>query len=85
MDFIVVDVQQKMLVDAGNSCRYLALSYAWGNVPQLQLTLGRKEELFVPGALQRCWEQIPRVIRDAMHVVAAIGEKYLWVDALCIV
>ncbi|EXJ65765.1 uncharacterized protein A1O5_11006 [Cladophialophora psammophila CBS 110553] len=85
IDFIVVDVQQKKLVNAGNSCRYLALSYAWGNMPQLQLTLGTREELFVPGALQKRWEQIPQVIRDAMHVVTAIGEKYLWVDALCIV
>jgi len=29
--------------------------------------------------------QLPRTIRDAIHVTSAIGYKYLWVDSLCIV
>jgi len=27
---------------------------------------------------------IPTTIKDAVEVVKAIGERYLWVDALCI-
>jgi hypothetical protein len=29
-------------------------------------------------------EELPRTISDAMFVVESIGEKYLWVDSLCI-
>jgi hypothetical protein len=30
-------------------------------------------------------EQLPLVIRDVMELVARLGERYLWMDSLCIV
>jgi hypothetical protein len=30
-------------------------------------------------------EQLPKTIQDALHITRTIGERYLWVDALCIV
>jgi hypothetical protein len=29
-------------------------------------------------------EKVPKTIRDAMDLVSAIGERYLWVDSLCL-
>ncbi|KAF2458540.1 heterokaryon incompatibility protein-domain-containing protein [Lineolata rhizophorae] len=37
------------------------------------------------GALHSQDANIPRVVRDTMELVRGLGEKYLWVDALCIV
>jgi len=39
----------------------------------------------IPGALNSYMNSIPQVILDAMELVYSIGEKYLWVDSLCIV
>ena len=30
-------------------------------------------------------KEVPRTIRDAMDLVSAIGERYLWVDSLCLI
>lgn len=37
------------------------------------------------GAFRGLDPQIPATIRDAIYLVRDIGERYLWVDALCIV
>ncbi|EKG20514.1 Heterokaryon incompatibility [Macrophomina phaseolina MS6] len=39
--------------------------------------------LTAPGSLKT--SEIPRTIRDAMSLVASMGERFLWVDALCII
>jgi hypothetical protein len=65
--------------------RYIALSYMWGGVHQLLMTTENGAELSLPSSLQRYWSNIPAVIQDAIHFVAALGERYLWVDSLCIV
>ncbi|KAH9209587.1 heterokaryon incompatibility, partial [Leptodontidium sp. 2 PMI_412] len=36
------------------------------------------------GALSSDRPDIPSVLKDAMELVSRIGERYLWVDALCI-
>ncbi|KAK0716506.1 heterokaryon incompatibility protein-domain-containing protein, partial [Apiosordaria backusii] len=67
--------------------RYLALSYVWGDgrfyktcgadVPAL-----RKHGSLAPSAKLF---NVPRTVRDAMALAKQLGEKYLWVDALCII
>jgi hypothetical protein len=39
----------------------------------------------VPGALTRENQQLVMVVKDAMQLTADIGQRYLWVDSLCIV
>lgn len=77
-------------VDAKNMCictlpensTYLALSYVWGAVDQPKLSKGffkpwsRKDGLLpVP---------LPQTIRDALSLTCQLGQRYLWVDSLCI-
>ena len=59
---------------------WVALSYCWGGPSEFILTNGRL------GEFQRGLplDKFPRTIRDAILVTRALGEKYLWVDALCI-
>jgi hypothetical protein len=82
---IFIDVKHKKLVNWPQNCRYIALSYVWGGIPQLLLTKSNKAALFQDGALKTFENDIPQVIKDAMLFVRSIGEEMLWVDSLCIV
>lgn len=84
----LIDTLQNCLVQGGKiKTGYVALSYTWGKTEMLRnkLTLCqqlRQPGIFTDGELAR---QIPPTIRDAFAVVRCLGERYLWVDALCIV
>jgi len=80
---LVIDVLHKCLVPAPETCRYIALSYVWGNATQVQLRKDNLLELSREDSLSDAC--IPATIRDAMTLVEKLGERYLWVDALCIV
>ncbi|KAF2807152.1 HET-domain-containing protein, partial [Mytilinidion resinicola] len=64
---------------------YLALSYVWGGATQLQLTSENFTSLSTENGLNELSDSIPRTIKDAMILCKNLGERYLWVDTLCIV
>ena len=69
---------------ANEGVRYVALSYMWGkNAQPLTLTRANFARLGEIHAIQH--DSLPRTIRDAIEVVEMLGERYLWVDALCII
>ncbi|KAL9063781.1 MAG: hypothetical protein Q9161_009279 [Pseudevernia consocians] len=70
-------------ISSDNTVRYVALSYVWGSQAQ-RLTLSRANHkvLSKKGAINL--DDISRTISDAAIVVDMLGERYLWVDALCI-
>lgn len=37
------------------------------------------------GGLENVWDRLPRTIQDAILLVSRLGERYLWIDSLCIV
>ncbi len=83
----VIDVVDQKIVPAMPGCRYLALSYVWG---ESTLVLTRAAAL--KSNIARLGEEggvatlnLPQTIRDAMALTKGLGERYLWVDALCIV
>ncbi len=83
----VIDVVGKKIVSAIPGCRYLALSYVWG-----ESTLLLKRGVALKSNIERLGEDgglavldLPRTIRDAITLTKELGEQYLWVDALCIV
>ncbi|KAK1753740.1 heterokaryon incompatibility protein-domain-containing protein [Echria macrotheca] len=67
---------------AGQSGRYAALSYCWGDTAQMVKTDHSTLELHkreIP------WGKLPKTIQDAIDVTRALGLEYIWVDALCII
>jgi hypothetical protein len=81
----VIDTLKYCVVDAPLSSRYIALSYVWGDVKQFEL---RKTTLSVAQNLDQIPNTLPamsKTVRDAMAFCRLIGERYLWVDTLCII
>lgn len=60
---------------------YTALSYCWGTTNIAKTTkanlLERKSSM--------PWACLPKVFQDAIALTRALGLKYIWIDALCIV
>lgn len=79
----VIDVIQSCLVYTPSQCRYVALSYVWGTVPVYKHLEENTQNLRKTGSLHSL--PIPATIQDAIILVHAIGERYLWVDSLCII
>jgi len=80
-----IDVKRGCIVEKRRACRYVTLSYVWGTTPTLRLTTANKNRMMEPGALRDARQLLPRTIQDAITLVDRLGEKYLWVDALCLV
>jgi hypothetical protein len=84
-NFRLVDVESECVRDASLDERYVALSYVC-NVPSMfTLRKDNAERLYVEGYLERIRPDLPKTIKDAIDLVKAIGEKYLWVDSLCLI
>ena len=84
-DILLIDARRLCLVKAQTSHRYIALSYVWGQVPQYSTTSVNLEALLQPYSLLPVWDKIPRVVKEAIDLTDEIGERYIWVDSLCIV
>lgn len=65
--------------------RYVTLSYVRDQAPVFELLQCNLDFLQTPGALDKIGPELPRTINDAMELVRSLGERYLWVDALCLV
>jgi hypothetical protein len=74
------------IVYAPRKAKYVALSYVWGRTskPRLTLTSDNEEALSRPKALEANQSKIPNTIWDAITVARKLGERYLWVDSLCL-
>ncbi|KAK4457783.1 heterokaryon incompatibility protein-domain-containing protein [Cladorrhinum samala] len=93
--FRLIDVENQCLVLEKKPCEYAALSYLWGTAAasqSLQLLHSNAAQLSEPGALGPRQSQpeslslpIARTIQDAIVFVKNIGQRFLWVDSLCII
>ena len=69
----LVDVSTRKVVKYPDyCCKYVALSYVWGDVAQQSYQLGS------------LLGNLPQTIEDAISFVQKLGRQYLWVDWLCI-
>ncbi|KAF2470498.1 HET-domain-containing protein [Lindgomyces ingoldianus] len=78
-----IDVHKDCIVPGTLGHRYFALSYVWGAAKQFKLEISNSHALQQPGSLSQVL--LPQTIRDSMSLVSSLEERYLWVDALCIV
>jgi hypothetical protein len=81
----LIDVSLGCLIRASGSNRYIALSYVWGSTRMLQATTASLPYYERHGSLTAHNAHLPSTIRDTISLVSELGERYLWVDALCIV
>ncbi|KAK7975767.1 hypothetical protein PG989_014230 [Apiospora arundinis] len=79
--FRVIDCHSGKTVEAPAACNYVALSYVWGKPPPPPR---ESQEAEVEGDTGKTTVELPRVIVDAIAVTQALGQRYLWVDQLCI-
>ncbi|OJA10845.1 hypothetical protein AZE42_06127, partial [Rhizopogon vesiculosus] len=80
----VLDVVRMAIVPAPRSCRFIALSYLWGGTGEdYWTTQGNLKQRSRRGGLDI--SVLPATILDTIQVVRRLGERYLWIDALCIV
>lgn len=80
----IIDTQgsaPKLIDGAGRHGTFAALSYCWGGDTTFKLT-GATEAGFRAG---RPHADFPPTLRDAITVTKALGIRYLWIDALCII
>ncbi|KAH8652051.1 heterokaryon incompatibility protein-domain-containing protein [Xylariales sp. PMI_506] len=82
--FMVIDVVENCLLVTSESCRFLALSYVWGDSVKFKTTSKNIDQLRQPGTLEAAEAQLNPTIRDAISLTRRLGERYLWVDSLCI-
>ena len=82
----LVDVTNKCIVPGGDGMSYVALSYRSGEGTMLPLHQTALSELQRDGALENSelWNRLSLKIQHAILLATAIGERYLWVDSLCI-
>jgi hypothetical protein len=83
----VIDVENLCIKEINilDPVRYVALSYVWGSAEMVKLLLENKQDMGFKHSLLKIFHLLPRTIVGAIEVVKAIGERYLWNDALCIV
>ncbi|KAF2022166.1 HET-domain-containing protein [Aaosphaeria arxii CBS 175.79] len=84
-NFRLIDLERGCVCEAMLHERYVALSYVWGSVEMLKLRRGNYDALTSEGGIDALGGELPVTIRDAMELVRGIGERYLWVDALCLI
>lgn len=84
---MVIDVKRGCLVDLSPSPsrRYFALSYVWGQAAAFETVLDNVDSLRRIGGINAVRHLLPKTITDAMDLLLALDEQYLWCDRLCIV
>lgn len=84
-DLLVVDVLLMNVCQMPHGSRYIALSYCWPKVNTFVTTKSNVTDMYIPGALRDNEGRMIQAIQDAIQCVSELGERYLWVDALCII
>jgi Heterokaryon incompatibility protein (HET) len=77
-----IDVKLSTIVPISPHTRYLALSYVWGTAHS-ELT-GHIIRCVIGNNATIMTETLPSTVRDAIRITEQLGERYLWVDCICL-
>jgi Heterokaryon incompatibility protein (HET) len=88
LNFRLIDLYDSCLVEwkgpATQLPRYFVLSYIWGTSRQrVMLNRENYSRLHQKGVINKL--NFNNTIRDALELVQEMGERYVWIDALCII
>lgn len=85
--FRLIDTKSECLVKIPKGCspNYLTLSYVWGTEKYFIATKANIKFLEEDQSLFHRAHQLPRTIKDAIKITRILCQRYIWVDALCIV
>lgn len=81
----LIDTHDNCVVRGEISMEFVALSYRWGTSVGPGVNRDGLRELQNRGGLSSDFAARLPILRDAMHVVRSINERYLWIDAICII
>ncbi|CAI6332905.1 unnamed protein product [Periconia digitata] len=79
----VIDVKKRCLVSLPAQTEYVALSYCWPRKPGLTNTKASGIDFSQEGAVTLS-NGLGKTIDDACYAVQDLGQRFIWVDALCI-
>jgi hypothetical protein len=86
LDLRIVDVQRMCLVTMPQRSRYVALSYRWAASAEcFKTTTSNVDELHIVDSLKHIFQHLPATVQDAIGCTRKLGERYIWIDALCII
>ena len=61
--------------------KYVTLSHCWGDYSPLILTEANKGTFLK----QIDVSALPKTFKDAMEIASSLGQRYIWIDSLCII
>jgi hypothetical protein len=84
---LLIDTWRMCLTEASDTDSYVALSYVWGDCSSFRASTENLVQLKKTGSISDAIRdsRIPNTIVHAIYLVGVLKERYLWVDALCIV
>lgn len=82
----LVDVVGQCVVPGLGCGDYVALSYRWGETPDHMRQTANMAKLQEANALQESEirAHLAPIVRHAMYLTSVLGERYVWIDTLCI-
>lgn len=85
-DWLIDVVDQCIVPFTSDTGNYVTLSYTWGRVQCLKTTSANFDQLRQPGSIRLFQAQgICQTVQDAIGITKHLGERFLWVDSLCII
>ncbi|KAK1755884.1 heterokaryon incompatibility protein-domain-containing protein [Echria macrotheca] len=82
----VIDTKEACIIPGSQCSRYVALSYRWGAHGSFFLMSENLADVQTPGFLDLLPDNaLPLILLEAMDFVQSVGERYLWIDRLCVV
>lgn len=85
MNIQVVDLEKYSISELPQGQSFIALSYVWGKADSLTALSTNIADLRQPEGLRQFMHLIPRTIQDCFTLAQHLGERYVWIDSLCIV